>query len=769
MRRPEKNIRRWLLYPLTTVVALFLLFLLLNWIFPLPDSVEYSTVVTDDKDEIVHAFLTSTDKWRMKVESGDITPLIRKTILAKEDKYFYYHPGVNPVAILRALANNIFKGRRTSGASTITMQVAKMLRPGRRTYVNKAVEMFRAFQLEWKYSKEEILQLYLNLAPYGGNIEGIKSASVLYFDKAPDHLSLAEITTLSIIPNKPSSLTIGRHNDKIIQERNKWLNRFAAEGVFTEKEIQDALAEPLDAYRHKAPAELPHLSLKLKKQSSSPIISTSVNMNTQWKAEKLVSDYVRSLQLKGIQNAAVIIIDNQTHQVVSYIGSADFHNLNDGGQVNGAAAVRQPGSTLKPLLYGICIDEGLLTPKAVITDVPVSYDGYTPENYDKQFNGYVTMEYALEHSLNVPAVKALQQLSIEPMIKSLTDCHFESIRKTQNSLGLSMVLGGCGANLEELTGLFSAFACEGLYYRPVYTKTEKSTTGKRILSSGATYMINEILSKINRPDFPINWETTAKLPKIAWKTGTSYGRRDGWAIGYNKRFTVGVWTGNFSGVGVPGLSGANIATPLLFRIFNTIDYNSENTWFQQPEDCDIRMVCAETGLPPAPHCRNIVTDYFIPLISTTKTCEHQREIAVSPDETISYCKTCQPSTGYKLKWYPVVTPDMQEYFEERKIRYDKIPPHNPGCERIFREGAPVITSPRNGDIYYISRKNPEHLLLRCQTSNDVSRVFWYINNRYYKSAQPGEPVFFAPTEGTVKISCTDDKGRNRNISITVVH
>ncbi len=390
---------------LGTIVALVILFFLLSWIFPVPSKIEYSTIITDDKGEVIHAFLAKDQQWRMKTELNEISPLLRKTIIEKEDKYFYQHPGINLFAMGRAFIKNIFRLKRTSGASTITMQVARALEPKKRTYLNKGIEMFRALQLEVKYSKDEILQLYLNLVPYGGNIEGVKSASILYFKKNPDHLSLAEITALSIIPNRPSTLIIGRNNDLIVKERNRWLQKFSADKVFTQKEIKDALDEPLTAVRGTIPSYIPHLSYKLKKHGGD-IIKTHIEMNTQFKIEKLVADYSRILTLKNIRNAAVVVIDNQTHNVTAYVGSANFKDTADAGQVNGAAAIRQPGSTLKPLLYGLCIDEGLLTPKTIISDVSVNYQGYAPENYDKKFNGYVSMEYALEHSLNIPAVKA---------------------------------------------------------------------------------------------------------------------------------------------------------------------------------------------------------------------------------------------------------------------------------------------------------------------------------------------------------------------------
>jgi penicillin-binding protein 1C len=746
--------------------GLFLLFLLLNKIFPLPDGVEYSTVITDNKGEVINAYLTSDQQWRMKTELSEISPLLRKTIIAKEDQYFYSHPGVNPVAVSRALMKNVFRLKRTSGASTITMQVARALEPRPRNLWSKFLEMFRAFQLEWKYSKDEILQLYLNLVPYGGNIQGVKAASQLYFKKNPDHLSLAEITALSIIPNRPSSLVIGKNNDRVIEERNRWLRKFAEDKVFTKKEIEDALAEPLTATRNTVPHYIPHLAYKLK-QSGGELIRTNIDINTQLKTEKLVEDYVRTQRLRNIRNAAVIILDNKTHRVITYVGSSGFADTTDGGQVNGITSVRQPGSTLKPLLYAMCFDEGLLTPKTMLTDVAVNYEGYAPENYDQKFNGHVTVEYALEHSLNIPAVKSLRTLGYEKLVHKLADCNFKQIQKDQRKLGLSMILGGCGTTLEELTGLFSAFANNGVYVSPSYTQGDVARRRVTIISPAANFMVNEILSKVNRPDFPLNWTATEHMPKIAWKTGTSYGRRDAWSIGYNKNYTVGVWVGNFSGVGVADLSGASIATPLLFRIFNTIDYDSNEEWFSQPKDCDIRQVCSETGLIPSGHCASRITDYFIPLISSTQACNNYEEVMVTPDEKISYCRSCAPEAGYKKKWYKVVEPDMQAWYMENMVAYERIPAHNPDCELIFKGNAPFITSPTNGAEYYIDKKDPEPLKLVCKTANDVSKVYWYINNKFYKSSNAGEAQFFVPEEGPVKISCTDDKGRNRDIRIEV--
>lgn len=763
----KKKLYKWIKRLTVVFLSLLLLFFILNWIFPLPDKIDYSTIVTDDSGEVIHAYLTRDEKWRMKTELNEISPLLQKTIIEKEDKWFYYHPGINLFAIGRALIYNIFTGRRTSGASTITMQVARMLEPKRRTIWNKVREMFRALQIELKYSKKEILQMYVNLVPYGGNIEGVKGASVLYLKKNPDHLSLAEIVALSIIPNRPNSLRVGMNNNLIIAQRNKWLTRFAGEKIFSYKEIQDALKEALEIQRNAAPQLVEHLSQKLKKTGEKNIHSF-IHMNMQLKTEQLVSEYVQSVSFKNIRNASVVIIDNESHKVITYVGSADFKNTLDGGQVNGAAAIRQPGSTLKPLLYGLCIDAGLMTPKTVITDVAINYEGYVPENYDQKFNGYVSMEYALDHSLNIPAVKSLKLLGKDRLIQTLAACNFKQIKKDQKKLGLSMILGGCGCTLEELTGLFSAFANEGEFYSPLYTTSDTALQKhERILSKAAAFMITEILSKINRPDFPVSWSSTMHLPKLAWKTGTSYGRRDAWSIGYNKKYTVGVWLGNFSGTGIPDLSGANIATPLLFKIFNTIDYNGDREWFVPPASCEQRIVCSETGMVPNDYCTNIISDYFIPLTSSNEKCNNMKEEVVSGDDKWSYTNECMPQSGYKKKIYKIIAPEMQQYFDENGIKYEKIPPLHPDCALALHGSGPSIISPVNGSEYYISKTNPEPLALSCQTGNDITKVYWYINNQFFKVSDPKTKQFFMPKEGPNKISCTDDKGRNRDIWIKV--
>lgn len=762
------KIPRKIRFILFVLISIFFIFLLLDGIYPLNTKRDYSTIIYSNDSTLMYGFLSDDDKWRMYTELDEITQELRKAIIFKEDKYFKYHFGINPIAVIRAFYNNIKTGKRTSGASTITMQVARLIDPKPRTYGNKLIEMFRALQLEWHFSKDEILQLYLNLVPFGGNIEGVKSASVIYFGKLPNHLSIGEIAALSIIPNRPVSLRLGKNNEYIKVERNKWLKRYKESKLFKEKDINDALEEPLMAYRREVPKIAPHISYRLKeKYPHRNIINTTIDLEIQKKIEQIVKNYSQGQYFQNIKNATCLIVENKTREVRAYIGSADFFNDEDGGQVDGIIAVRSPGSTLKPLLYGIAMDKGLITPKSTVTDVPFNLAGYEPENYDGEFYGNVSIEFALSNSLNVPAVKVLSEIDASSLIEKLISINFRQIEYDKDHLGLSMILGGCGTNLEELTNLYVTFANKGKYRKPKYVIDADSTKEIEVLSEEATFMITEILTQLTRPDLPLDWANSKHMPKIAWKTGTSYGRRDAWSIGFNNKYTVGTWVGNFSGEGVPELSGAEKASPLLFRVFNAIDYNSETEWFHMPENLSFRAVCPETGHIPSEDCENDVLDYFIPGVSSMKVCDHVKTVYVSSDSSMSYCTSCRPNTGYIEAKYPNLPPELITYYETNNIKYLKIPPHNSQCERMLEGDAPVITSPINENEYYVDMIDEMNIMLSCHAANDVEKVFWYINKKFYRAADVNEKIFFKPPEGKIQISCSDDKGRNTDINIYV--
>jgi penicillin-binding protein 1C len=750
------------------ILSPFVLFLCLDIVFPFRVKPHYSTIVTATDGTVLHAFLNDSDKWRLPTELSEITPTLRQTLLFKEDKYFNWHIGVNPLALLRAAARNITTGRRTSGASTITMQVVRLLEPRKRTYGSKFIEIFKALQLELHYSKDEILQLYLNLVPYSGNIEGIKSASMLYFGKPPQLLSLAEITALTIIPNRPSSLQLGRNNAAIMRERNRWLQRFLAAQLFSKEIIEDAVNEPINAHRRAGPTAIPQLSVRLKnEQKETAIIRTTIVQSRQLGVEQMVCNYVNRLRAMNIQNAAVMVVNNETMNVEVYVGSADFKNATDGGQVDGIRAVRSPGSTLKPLLYGLAFDKGLITPKTIMNDVPTNFGGFEPENFDRRFNGAVSIEFALANSLNIPAVKVLKELTPSVLIETMKKADFKTVKKQSKDLGLSMILGGCGVTLEELTRLFAAFAHEGRLRELNYfsQKTNNKSLGMSLISAEANFLINNTLTQIARPDLPNNFDNTYHLPRIAWKTGTSYGKKDAWSIGYNQHFTVGVWVGNFSGVGVPELSGANIATPLLFDIFNVIDYNSPKGWFKPTRNLTLRKICAETGDLPSDFCIHQITDYAIMGISPTRRCQHLKWVFTNTTRSVSYCTACLPDSGYVRQLFPNIAPELISYYETKLVPYQKIPPHNPACTRVLDVGAPTIVSPNDGSEYFL--ENNQQLQLACQSTNDVQNVYWYINDKLIEKSTPQKPIFVMPPLGRIKISCTDDKGRHSDVWVQI--
>lgn len=756
-----------------TTLATVLVFSLINWWFPLPSPKPYSTIVSDQKATVIHCFLSPDDKWRMFTELNEITPDLQNVIVFKEDKYFFVHFGINPVSVFRALINNVLYKKRTSGASTITMQVARLLEPKSRNYGNKLLEIVRALQLEWHYSKPEILQLYLNLVPFGGNVEGIKSAAVLFFEKNTMQLSLAEITTLAIIPNRPSSLQLGKKNAEIVVERNKWLRRLRKHNKFSVQEINDALSEPLVVKRNIAPKLAPHFSLRMRNfYHTNYNIRTSLDLLMQLKIEQITKNYVNTLRSRNIHNAAVLVINNQTHEVKSYVGSADFSNGFDGGQVDGVVANRSPGSTLKPLIYALAFDEGLATPKTILCDVPTNFGGYTPENYDQHFRGNVSVEFALCNSLNIPAVKMLADLGTDILVDKLIAYDFKRIKKDARKLGLSTALGGCGVSLEELCKLYSSFANQGKHYNLGYlyqNPAEKNTNvGTQNLSPQACFMTTNILTQLTRTDLPISWQNTANLPKIAWKTGTSYGRKDAWSIGYNKQYTVGIWVGNFSGEGVQELSGADIASPLLFNVFNAISHNSAEAWFAPPKGLDFRLVCPETGCLPNVYCSSPIMDYFYPTVSSNKKCTHLQLVCTSPDSSMSYCTSCLPPNGYVRSFYPNYAPELVSFYEKNQVYHKRVPPHNPMCQRIFLEGAPSISSPAEGRTYYLEGANDTtKIMLAAQTANDVNQIFWYTGAHFYRSAAANQNLFFKPIYGSNTLTCTDDKGRKSKVTFEV--
>jgi len=762
------GLSRYVKYSILTIFSTIFLFLIIDFIFPVHTHIRYSQLILSDDHKLLNASLSSDQQWRMKTGLKEVNPLLIKTIITKEDRWFRFHPGVNPFALTRALWQNISTGKRVSGASTITMQVVRMLEPRRRTVGNKMVECFRAVQLELHHSKTEILELYLNLLPYGGNIQGVKAASFLYFGQEPQALSLAQIVTLAIIPNDPNHQRLGINNARIVKERNLWLEKLSTKGIFSKTALDDALLEPLTAKRFDAPKQIPHLARMLSKQyPEKPVIQTFIDIRIQDFIENTLSNEVNIYRGMGVGNAAVVLIDNHKHEVVAYVGSAGFMENRFQGQVDGASSLRSPGSALKPFLYALAMDRGLITPKTVLQDIPQNFNGYRPQNYDETFRGRISASQALALSLNVPAVDLANRVGVDFFNEKLSRGGLKWIGERKKTLGLSVILGGCGVTLTELTSLYSCLSSGGIKYPLLFTPDETTQTSDTLFSEQASWMIHEILTGLKRPDLPNNFENSVNLPHIAWKTGTSYGRRDAWSFGYNPDYTVGVWVGNFDGSGIPELSGADFATPILFKIFNFLTFNQKPEWFKRPAGLDFRLVCSESGLPANESCTNLVMDDYIPAVSPNRKCDHLAPVFLDESGSISYCRSCLPAAGYRTDYYPNLSPGLIAFYEEEQIPYRKIPPHNPLCNRVYHNDSPIITSLSDGKEYILYAAAKQQLQLAFTATSDVNKVYWYINDKFFKEASRGQKIFFTPTAGLIKISCSDDKGRNSDIFVKV--
>jgi penicillin-binding protein 1C len=371
------------------------------------------------------------------------------------------------------------------------------------------------------------------------------------------------------------------------------------------------------------------------------------------------------------------------------------------------------------------------------------------------------------NSLNVPAIRLLEDYSASQFIEFLSNTGFESIAQNKTNLGLSLILGGCGVTLHKLTRLYSAFANKGRLKTLNYLQNDNEEQGKQVFSEEASYLIAQILSKNERPDFPAEFLDFTDLPKIAWKTGTSYGKRDAWAVGFNPRYTIGVWMGNFSGEGSPYISGADIAVPLLFELFNSIDKSDNTGWFQMPDGLTQRKVCAETGLLPSRHCDYTINNYAIEDVSSNETCDLYRTIFVNQKETMQYCPECLPKDNYKKAVYPFYPPELLVWYETENIAYESPPEHNPKCTEKLAASGPKIISPTKGYEYYLEKGGEQKIMLQAASPADVKTQYWYINDKFYKKGKPEDKFFFKPSNEEIKVTCLDDKGRKSTVVVRV--
>jgi penicillin-binding protein 1C len=754
---------------LSSTAVLFLLFLALNVLFPLPSPKPYSLVVRDHHGAFLHAFLAEDGLWRLQTRSSEIPRRLKDVLIQKEDRFFYYHPGVNPVSIVRALFQNVFAGRRVSGASTLTMQVARMLERKERTYPNKAIEMFRALQLEWKYSKDQILDLYLSIVPLGGNIEGLESASLFYYQTPLERLNIAQLFDLILIPNDPNHLRPDKNASNLFAERKRQSAHWIKRGLLTRLDSLVLWETRPEVKRKPLAMVAPHFCRRIKEQANtSSAVWSSLDLGTQTTVEMLLRNHLRPWKKQGVQNGAVVVIDNSTMEVVSYVGSPDFADSSAQGQVDAIRALRSPGSALKPFLCALEMERGALTPKTRLLDVPYDDEGFTAENYDGKFSGFVYADEALRRSLNVPFVRLLRQTGAPRFLQFMQDVGVSSLQLQKEKLGLSVILGGCGVTLEELTAAYATFAHEGMYREPSFFKAQKNDRngGRRAFSPSTAFLVTEILSGMDRPDLPNNFTSSLNLPRVAFKTGTSYGRRDAWCLGYSSEFTIGVWLGNVTNAGIPDLLASKSATPLLIDLFNSISTANQKTILHTPPDIDVRSVCAASGKLPTAYCKDLIQDFYSVTQTQNLYCDIHKEYLVSRDGKKHYCPNCLGNNPHKVEVCLEFPPELLAYWKKAGIPFKLAPPHNSACDRVFSGEGPRIVSPSRDMTYYVTEEG-QQMLFQASSGVEVSEHRWYIDERFIGRKRAGARLFMSLKEGTHTITCLDDKGRMTTVKVTV--
>ncbi len=535
---------------------------------------ETSTLVVDRQGAVLRAFTNRGGVWRLPARVDQVDPLYLKMLLAYEDRRFRYHPGVDPAAIVRALGQWLTNGRVVSGASTLTMQTARLLTPHRRSFAGKLAEMLRALQLEGRRGKDEILSMYLTLAPFGGNLEGVRAASLAYFGKEPRRLTPGQAALLVALPQAPSTTRPDRYPIAAKAARDKVLRAMERAGVLSRKRAHEAMQAPAPARRRAMPFDAPHLARRLlarRPERRARVIRTSIDRQLQRAVQTMVRDAAGGLGRKA--TIAVLVVENKSRKVRAYVGSSDFFDRARAGQVDMIAAMRSPGSALKPFVYGMGFDDGVIHPETIIADVPTRFGDYQPENFSGVYHGEVSIREALQQSYNVPAVKLLDRIGPGRLAARLRQVGarltFDAGRARP---GLPLALGGVGISLADLTMLFTGLANGGMVapLSVLENGTAGTPAGRPVVSKVAAYYLARILEDAPPPADFVAGRNTRRARKIAYKTGTSYGFRDAWSVGYDGAYTIGVWVGRPDGTPSPGRYGRNTAAPILFRAFGLL-------------------------------------------------------------------------------------------------------------------------------------------------------------------------------------------------------
>jgi penicillin-binding protein 1C len=774
-----------------------------NWLVPLPSGAfqgSFSPVYYDRHGQLLGARLSPDEKWRFASRLEDVSPYLVTALLEFEDKRFYQHAGIDLYALARAVWQNLTHGRVVSGASTITMQVARLLSPSRRygTLTGKLVQMWRALQLEWQLSKQEILELYFNLAPYGKNIEGVTAASWLYFRKPPATLQWTEALALAITPKSPNAYRPDRFPGVAQQHCQHLAEQLRQRGKISEADwwFIDCTRPPgqLRALPRAAPHLLARLHsdagrnsrLVLQGATTAPAhgyaVRTTIDLDVQRRVEQTVTGYLRDLRGQGIRHAAVLVIENASGEVLAYVGSPDFDDKANAGEVDGIRARRSPGSTLKPFLYARALETGNYTPQTLLANVPMRYPGYHPQNFTPSELGVTHFAEALQRSLNLPAVALNAALGkTHDLLSLLWDAGVSTLPYSREQYQ-SLVLGGGEMRLDELTTLYAALARGGTLVptRLVQTPLPPAAT-QPLLTPEASFIISEILRHTPVPGYAARAGVFRDVPDVAWKTGTSSRRRDAWTVGYNPRYTVGVWVGNFASDPVEHMTGQSAAAPLFFRVFRQLPGSEASPWPAPPERVIEMRVCALSGHLPTTHCPAQTRTWWIAGVTKPEFCQMHVQLLIDRVSGRRLSEPCLRQRGLPAAriWRKpgILWPREAGWWLARMEGAEIFPPYDEGCApETARHGLPpLLQTPLDGEHYVVQRGPAPHLPLprfdkivfSVAVSNEVNRLDWFLNGKKMITTKPGETYPWHPEPGQYELVIVDDLGRTARAHFTV--